>query len=95
VGTNKDMCDHDCADVSMYGGHFFQVPKDWEVKSSTVGHVLFQSFQSNKKVHMLILTFSTITCSMVILCLAKVIFLQNVCIMCVWHIFYLVAIQNG
>jgi hypothetical protein len=45
------------------------------------GDVFFQSFQSEKKVHMLILAFSTITYSIVILCLAKVIFLQNVCIL--------------
>jgi hypothetical protein len=43
--------------------------------------VFFQSFQSEKKVHMLILAFSTITYSIVILGLAKVIFLQNVCIL--------------
>ena len=41
----------------------------------------FSIFQSVKKVRILILTFSTIICSIVILCLAKVIFLQNVCIL--------------
>jgi hypothetical protein len=45
---------------------------------------------------MLILTFSTIMYSIVILCLAKVIFLQNVCIVfvCDTLFLYLVAMGN-
>jgi hypothetical protein len=57
------------------------VPKDWDVKLGVVGDVFFQSFQNDEKVHMLILTFSSIIYSILILCLAKVTFLQNVCIL--------------
>ena len=45
MGANKDTRDHDCADVSVHGGHFFNVPKVWEVKLGDVGDVFFQSFK--------------------------------------------------
>jgi hypothetical protein len=48
LGTNKDTRDRDCADVSARGGHFFHVPKDWEVKLRVVGDVFFQSFKKIK-----------------------------------------------
>ena len=67
------------------------MPKDWEVKLGVVGDVFLQSFQSDKKVHMVILTLSTIIYSIVIICLVIVIFLQNVCILFVCGtLFYIV-----
>jgi hypothetical protein len=81
MGANKDTHDRYCVDVSARVGHFFHVPKDWEVKLGVVGDAFFQSFQSDEKVHMLILTFNTVIYSIVILCLVKVIFLQNVCVL--------------
>ena len=51
------------------------------MKLGVVGDVFLQSFQSDKKVHMVILTLSTIIYSIVIICLVIVIFLQNVCIL--------------
>ena len=41
AGMNEDTRDHDCADVSVHGGHFFNVPKVWEVKLGDVGDVFF------------------------------------------------------
>ena len=61
------------------------------MKLGVVGDVFIQSFQSDMKVHMLILAFSTIIYSIVNLCLAIVIFLQNVCILFVCGtLFYIV-----
>jgi hypothetical protein len=48
VGVNKDTRDRDCADVSARGGHFFHVPKDWDVKLGVVRDVFFQSFKKIK-----------------------------------------------
>jgi hypothetical protein len=46
--ADKDTCDRDCADLSACGGHFFRVPKDWEVKLGVVWRCVFSIFQKSK-----------------------------------------------
>jgi hypothetical protein len=46
ASANKDMHDCGCVDVSALGGHFFHVPKDWEVKLGAVNwRCVFSIFQ--------------------------------------------------